>query len=63
MNPLQRWRKRKPRRLLRSPLLRLRRSPRRRPLRLRCPRPASLKVSTLLRLKYPRRVVVVTRYD
>jgi hypothetical protein len=47
MNPLQRWRKKKPRRSLRSPLPPLRRSPRRRPLRLRCPRPASLKVTTL----------------
>jgi hypothetical protein len=42
MNPLQRWRKKKPRRLLRSPLSPLRQNPRRRPLRL-----ASLKVSTL----------------
>jgi hypothetical protein len=27
------------------------------------PKPASLKVSTLLRLKYPHRVIVVVRYD
>jgi hypothetical protein len=62
MNPPQRWRKRKPRRLLRSPLPPLKQSPRRRPPRLPCPRPASLKVSTLLRWKLPRRVVVVARY-
>jgi hypothetical protein len=49
MNPLQRWRKRKSRRPLRSPLPPLKQSPKRRPLRLRCLRPASLKVSTLLR--------------
>jgi hypothetical protein len=47
MNPLQRWRKKKPRRLLRSPLSPLRRNPGRQPLRLRCLRLASLKVSTL----------------
>jgi hypothetical protein len=47
MNPPQRWRKRKPRRLLRSLLPLLKRNLRRRPLRLRCLRPASLKVSTL----------------
>jgi hypothetical protein len=60
MNPLQRWQRKKPRRLLRSPLPPHRQSPRRRPLRLHCPRPASLKVSTLLRLEYPGRVVIVT---
>jgi hypothetical protein len=43
MNPLQRWRKKKPRRPLRSPLPPLKQSPRRRPLRLRCLRLASLK--------------------
>jgi hypothetical protein len=47
MNPLQRWRKKKLRRLLRSPLPPLRQSLRRRPLRLRSLKPASLKVSTL----------------
>jgi hypothetical protein len=59
MNPLQRLRRKKPRRLLRSPLPPLRQNPRRQLLRLRCPRPASLKVSTLLRLEYPGRVVIV----
>jgi hypothetical protein len=59
MNPLQRWRRKKPRRLLRSPLPPLRQNPRRRLLRLSYPRLASLKVSTLLRLEYPGRVVVV----
>jgi hypothetical protein len=59
MNLPQRWKKKKPRRPLRSLLPPLRRSPRRRPLRLRCPRLAWLKVSTLLRSKGPRRVVVV----
>jgi hypothetical protein len=49
MNPPQRWRRRKLRYPLRSPLLPLRRSPKRRSLRLRCPWPASLKVSTLLK--------------
>jgi hypothetical protein len=63
MNLLRQWRKKKPRRLLRSPLPPLRQIPRRRPLRLHCPRPASLKVTTLLRLEYPGRVVVVARYD
>jgi hypothetical protein len=63
MNPLRRWRKKKLRRPLRSSLPPLKRSPRRRPLRLRCLRPASLKVSTLLRLKCHRRVVVVAKYD
>jgi hypothetical protein len=60
MNLPQRWQKKKPRRPLWSSLLPFRRSPRRRPLRLRCPRPAWLKVSTVLRSKCPRRVVVVT---
>jgi hypothetical protein len=63
MNPLQRWRWKKPRHPLRSPLPPLRQSPKRRPQRLCCPRPASLKVSTLLRLKFLRRVVVVARFD
>jgi hypothetical protein len=59
MNLPQRWRKRKPRRPLGSPLPPLRRSPRRWPLKLRCPKPTSLKVSALLRSKCLRRVVVV----
>jgi hypothetical protein len=59
MNPLRQWQKKKPRRPLRSPLPPLRWSPRRRPLRLRCRRPAWLKVSTLPRSKGLRRVVVV----
>jgi hypothetical protein len=63
MNPPQRWRKKKPRRPLKSPLPPLRRSPKRRPLRLRCPRLALLKVSTLLRLEYPGRVVVAAGFD
>jgi hypothetical protein len=50
---LQRWRKRKSRHPLRSPLPPLRQSPKHRPLRLRCLRPASLEVSTLLRCEYP----------
>jgi hypothetical protein len=59
MNPLQRWRNKRPRRPLRSPLPHLRRSPKCRLLRLHCLRPASLKVSTLLRSKCLRRVVIV----
>jgi hypothetical protein len=47
MNPLQRWWKKKPRRLLRSPLPPLRQRPRHRLLRLCCLSPATLKVSTL----------------
>jgi hypothetical protein len=47
MNPLLRWRKRKLRLSLKSPLPLLRENPRRRLLRLHCLRPASLKVSTL----------------
>jgi hypothetical protein len=53
MNPPQRWQKKKLRRPLRSPLPPLRRSPRRWLLRLRCPRPAWLKVSTLLKVEVP----------
>jgi hypothetical protein len=59
MNPLQRWRNKRLRRPLRSPLPPLRRSPKCRLLRLHCLRPASLKVSTLLRSKCLRRVVIV----
>jgi hypothetical protein len=59
MNPPQRWRKKKPRRPLRSPLPPLRWSPKRRSPKLRCPSPAWLKVSTLLWLRCLRRVVVV----
>jgi hypothetical protein len=47
MNPLQRWRKKKLRRHLRSLLPFPRQKPRRRLLRLRCLRLALLKVSTL----------------
>jgi hypothetical protein len=59
MNPLRRWRRKKPCYLLRSPVPPLKRSPKCRSLRLHCPRPTSLKVSTLLKSKCLRRVVVV----
>jgi uncharacterized membrane protein len=59
MNPPQRWQKKKSCRLLKSPLPPLGQSPKRRPLRLRCPRLAWLKVSTLLKSKCLRRVVIV----
>jgi hypothetical protein len=59
MNPLRRWRKKKLHRSPKGLLLPLRRSPRRRLLELHCPRPAWSKVSTLLRVLYSQRVVVV----
>jgi hypothetical protein len=59
MNPLQRWRTRKPRRPPRSPLLPPRRSPKRRLLELHCLKPAWSKVGILLRVYYSQRVVVV----
>jgi hypothetical protein len=50
MSPPRRWRRKKLRHPPRSPLLPFRRSPKRRLLELRCPKPAWSKVSTLLSL-------------